>query len=221
MKTDDVVIDVPPSAPLSISQIEQAVSELSEVDEELATIARRHGPPPLWARPPGFATIVRIILEQQVSLKAAATIYRRLQSQVGRVTAARLTLCDVDDLRAAGITRSKSSYIIGLAQAVAEGFIDLRKLAHQSDDQIRESLTRLRGIGPWTSDVYLLMVLRRPDVWPVGDLALAISVQRVKGLRKRPTDDRMLHMAEAWRPWRSVAARLLWQDYLAIQRKRA
>jgi DNA-3-methyladenine glycosylase II len=69
--------------------------------------------------------------------------------------------------------------------------------------------------------VYLLMVLRRPDVWPVGDLALAISVQRVKGLRKRPTDDRMLHMAEAWRPWRSVAARLLWQDYLAIQRKRA
>ena len=221
MKTDDVVIDVPPSAPLSISQIEQAVSELSEVDEELATIARRHGPPPLWARPPGFATIVRIILEQQVSLKAAATIYRRLQSQVGRVTAARLALCDVDDLRAAGITGSKSSYIIGLAQAVAEGFIDLPKLAHQGDDQVRESLTKLRGMGPWTSDVYLLMVLRRPDIWPVGDLALAISVQRVKGLRKRPTDDHMLRMAKAWRPWRSVAARLLWQDYLAIQRKRA
>jgi DNA-3-methyladenine glycosylase II len=221
MKTDDVVIDVPPSAPLSISQIEQAVSELSEVDEELATIARRHGPPPLWARPPGFATIVRIILEQQVSLKAAATIYRRLQSQVGRVTAARLALCDVDDLRAAGITGSKSSYIIGLAQAVIEGFIDLPKLAQQSDDEVRESLTRLRGIGPWTSDVYLLMVLRRPDIWPVGDLALAISVQRVKGLRKRPTDARMLRMAKAWRPWRSVAARLLWQDYLAIQRKRA
>ena len=220
MKTDDVVI-VPPSAPLTICQIEQAVSELSDVDEELATIARRHGPPPLRARPAGFTTIVRIILEQQVSLKAAATIYRRLQSQVGRVTAARLALCDVDDLRAAGITGSKSSYIIGLAQAVIEGFIELPKLAQQSDDEVRESLTRLRGIGPWTSDVYLLMVLRRPDIWPVGDLALAISVQRVKGLRKRPTDARMLRMAKAWRPWRSVAARLLWQDYLAIQRKRA
>ena len=215
------MITVRPPGPLTICQIGQAVSELSDVDEELATIARRHGPPPLWARPPGFATIVRIILEQQVSLKAAATIYRRLQLQVGRVTAARLALCHVDDLRAAVITGSKSSYIIGLAEAVREGRIDLPELPHLSDDQVRARLTNLRGIGPWTSDVYLLMVLRRPDIWPVGDLALAISVQRVKGLRKRPTDDRMLRMAKAWRPWRSVAARLLWQDYLAIQRKRA
>ncbi len=208
------------SEPLTSAGLQQAVEELSAADDDLAAIAQRHGPPPLWARPHGFATLVRMILEQQVSLKAAATIYRRLQHFTGRVTSSTLATCQIADLRAAGITGQKSSYIIGLAQAVTEGHIDLRRLADETDDEVRRQLITLRGIGPWTSDVYLLMVLRRPDVWPVGDLALAISMQRVKRLRARPDDERQRRIAKRWQPWRSVAARLLWQDYLAIQRKR-
>jgi len=207
--------------PLTAQLIQRAVTELSAVDDDLAAIAKRHGPPPVWGRPAGFATLTRMILEQQVSLKAAATIYRRLGAQVGgRVTAHRLAACDIADLRAAGITGQKSSYIIGLAQAIAGGDIDLSDLARRDDDEVRRRLMELRGIGVWTSDVYLLMVLRRPDIWPVGDLALAISAQRVKRLRSRPDDKRLVRMARRWRPWRSVAARLLWQDYLAIQRRR-
>jgi len=214
------VASVPQPARLTAALIQQAVTELSATDDDLAAIVQRHGLPPIWGRPAGFATIARIILEQQVSLKAAATIYERLRRQVGLVTAARLATCEVADLRAAGITRQKSSYIIGIAQAIVAGEIRLQDLAHLSDVEVRQRLTALRGIGAWTSDVYLLMVLRRPDAWPVGDLALAISAQRVKRMRSRPNDARLSRLARSWRPWRSVAARLLWQDYLAIQQKR-
>ncbi|MBT3345454.1 MAG: DNA-3-methyladenine glycosylase 2 family protein [Gemmatimonadetes bacterium] len=207
---------------LTPATIRQAVNELSRVDPDLAAIAQRHGPPPLWSKRPGFATLALMILEQQVSLKAARTIYKRLQRQVGgRVTAPRIAACSIEDLRAAGITGGKSSYIIGLAQAVMTGDIDLAALAHLDDDEVRCQLTALRGIGPWTADVYLLMVLRRPDVWPVGDLALAISMERVKRMRQRPDADQQQRTSRSWRPWRSVAARLLWQDYLVIQRGRS
>lgn len=209
----------PPSAcvPLTTAQMQQAVDELSCIDPDLAILARRHGPPPLWGKPPGFATLVRMILEQQVSLKAARTIYKRLQGEVGRVSPHTIARCQIGDLRAAGITGGKSSYIIGLAQAVAGHEIDLPGLADLPDDEVRHQLTALRGIGPWTADIYLLMVLRRPDIYPIGDLALAISMQRVKGWRERPDDKRQQQQARRWRPWRAVATRMLWQDYLAIQ----
>ena len=210
-----------PSTPLTAARMPQAVDELSRVDPDLAILAQRHGPPPLWAKPTGFATLVRMILEQQVSLKAARTIYKRLQAEVGRVRPHTIAHCQISDLRAAGITGGKSGYIIGLAQAVSRREIDLPGLARLPDDEVRRQLTALRGIGPWTADIYLLMVLRRPDIYPIGDLALAISMQRLKGWCERPDDKRQQRQARRWRPWRAVATRMLWQDYLAIQAGRS
>jgi DNA-3-methyladenine glycosylase II len=178
-------------------------------------VVRRWGPPLLWARRPGFATLVRIILEQQVSLASARAAYSRLQAAVGRVTPARVAGLSEARLRRSGLTRQKAAYCRKLATRIVDRQLTLSHLSHLEDDDARSSLLLVPGIGPWTADIYLLMALRRPDVWPHGDLALAKSAHRVKRLRRRPTEDRLRRLASAWAPWRAVAARILWQAYLS------
>jgi DNA-3-methyladenine glycosylase II len=195
-----------------------AVRDLASQDEDLAGIAARHGPPPLWARPPGFDTLVRIILEQQVSLDSAQAAHRRLVDAAGAVEPVVIVAAGEPRLRAAGLTRQKSRYVVGLAQDVVDGRLDLDAVAEADDDEARARLTRVVGIGTWTADIYLLMALLRPDVWPTGDLALAGSMRRVKGLAGVPSPAEQLAIAEAWRPHRAVAARLLWHAYLAGER---
>jgi len=182
---------------------------------------RRNGLPPMWARRPGFPTLVHIVLEQQVSIAAAHTLFRRVRTTLGGMTPELVLECGVTGLHGLGITRQKASYCHALAAAVADGSLSLGGIARNDDLAGRTALLALRGIGPWSADIYYLMALRRPDVWPVGDLALAVALQEVKRLRRPPDAGRQLAMSAAWAPWRSVAARLLWHHYLTTRRTRA
>lgn len=191
-----------------------AVEELTKRDDHLREIVARYGPPPLWAREPGFPTLVKIILEQQVSLSSAQAAYDKLLTAVDKLTPeAFLTLNDVE-LKQVGFSRQKTLYCRVLAMSLISGDLDLDSLAWKNDVDVFDALTSMKGIGPWTASIYLLMALRRPDIWPIGDLALLVSLQEVKGLDSRPTLEEAAAIAEDWVPWRSVAARLLWHSYL-------
>ena len=193
------------------------VRELSAADRDLAQVVNRYGPPPMWGRSPGFATLLRIILEQQVSLASADAAYRRLRARIGRVTPTAFLELDDRALRQAGFSRQKTLYGRELARAFRDGQLKTRELKRMSDREIAASLTRIKGIGEWTVNIYLLMALRRPDVWPPGDLALAKAAREVKGLNEIPNDKELMSMSETWRPWRAVAARILWHYYLAVR----
>lgn len=188
---------------------------LAEADADLARILARLGPPPLWSRPSGFATLFKIILEQQVALASAKTLYARVERAMGEVSVERVLARGEAGLRNLGLTRQKASYCVALAKASDSGAIDLRRIARLNDEGAREALIKLRGIGVWSAEVYLLMALRRPDIWPRGDLALRKQLTRIKARGRGVVDEtRELRIAEAWRPWRSVAARIVWNDYL-------
>lgn len=195
-----------------------AATELAIVDPDLAGILARHGPPPLWPRKPGFATLVAIILEQQVSLRSGAAALDRLDRAAGGLTPARVAALGEGRAREAGLTRQKARYVVGLAERVVDGRLDPDELAAVGDDDVRARLLQVPGIGRWTADIYLLMALGRADVWPDGDLALANAVRRAKGLDVVPDAPTQRRIADAWRPWRAVAARLLWHAYLAGER---
>jgi DNA-3-methyladenine glycosylase II len=207
--------------PLTERALADAVRMLAGRDADLARVVREHGPPPLWPREPGFATLVLLILEQQVSLASARATFERLRKHVESVEPARLARFDEHDRISAGVTRQKAGYLRALAEAVADGTLNIERIADLPDAAAREHLTRIKGVGAWTSDVYLLMALRRPDVWPVGDLALATAAHAVKRLSDRPSRDQLEELGEAWRPWRAVAARILWHYYLSTARSRA
>jgi DNA-3-methyladenine glycosylase II len=191
-----------------------AVAELAAADADLAGIVARYGPPPLWDREPGFPTLIQLILEQQVSLASAQATFDRLRAAADPLTPARFLELDDAELLAIGFSRQKARYGRALAEAIDAGSLDLDALEALDDDAVHRALQAVPGIGPWTSTIYLLMVLGRPDVWPVGDIALAASVGDVKGLGRRPDAAQMGEIGQAWRPWRSVAARLFWHDYL-------
>jgi DNA-3-methyladenine glycosylase II len=158
---------------------------------------------------------VHIVLGQQVSLGSARSALVRLERAVGRLTPEALASAGEERLRAAGLTRQKSRYLVDLAAAVADGTLDLAGLEALPDAGVIERLTALRGIGRWTADIYLLMGLARPDVWPTSDLALIVGVRTVKGLAPDATAIEVAAIAGAWQPYRSTAARMLWHDYLA------
>lgn len=205
---------MPPRA-LSRAALAEGTRELALRDRRLRRIVDRHGVPPMWGRRPGFGTLVHIILEQQVSIAAARTMYRRLGERLGGVTARSVSEFGVQALRDFGITRQKSAYCHGLAERVLDGRLDLAAVARSDDAEARRRLLEVPGIGPWSVDIYFLMALRRPDVWPRGDLALAAALRDVQGFDRPPDHDHQARLAERWRPWRSVAARILWMHYLA------
>ncbi len=169
----------------------------------------------MWGRPPGFSTLIKIILEQQVSLASAASMYRRLRNNVAPFRPYRFVELGELHFRSLGVTRQKTAYCLHLAECVLAGSLNLRALAKMTDEQAKAALMQVKGIGSWSADIYLLMALRRPDVWPSGDLALATTITQLKNLKKLPTPEQLEIMADAWRPFRSVAARMLWQYYLA------
>ena len=190
--------------------------ELAARDRQLARIVDEFGPPPLWARPRGFPTLVRIILEQQVSLASAAALYAKLDRHFeGRLTPAQALVHGEAALLSLGVTRQKARYVVELAARLASGAVSLERIARMPDAAAGATLVQIPGIGPWTSGVYLLMALRRPDVWPPGDLGLHKSMAEMRGLRVVPTSGAAAAFALRWRPWRAVAARLLWHSYLS------
>jgi DNA-3-methyladenine glycosylase II len=192
-----------------------ALGELSSRDSDLGAVLSNHGTPPFWSRDPGFPTLVHIILEQQVSLASAQAAFDRVGAAVGELVPEKFLDLDDGDLKAAGFSRQKTRYCRILARELLEGSLDLDHVQAMPDDEAREELMRITGIGRWTADIYLLAALKRPDIWPVGDLALDVALHRVKGLEGRPTREEFERMGNAWRPWRAVAARILWHHYLS------
>ena len=207
---------MPVSIPaLTEADLPAAVTLLAARDPGLAAIAARFGVPPLWAREPGFPTLVHLVLEQQVSLASAKAAFDRLVCATGTLTPAAFLALDDAELLAIGFSRQKTRYARALAEAVSSGDLDLDALQDMDDHEVDRRLTAVPGIGPWTATIYRLMVLLRPDAWPAGDIALAQSVAETRGLAGRPTPGELRAIAEDWRPWRAVAARMLWHHYLS------
>lgn len=200
--------------PLTQKTLALAARELAARDRLLANIHATYGDPPLWQRASGFRTLVHIILEQQVSLSSAKSMLLRLETAVQPFTPERFLEVGDEHLRRLGVTRQKSAYVLHLSDEIVRGELNFRRLARLSNDEALVTLTRIKGIGLWSANIYLLMAMRRADIWPAGDLALAVAIHELKNLKKRPSPEELEAFAEQWRPHRAVAARMLWQYYL-------
>jgi DNA-3-methyladenine glycosylase II len=192
----------------------KAIGILADRDPDLTSIVQHYGSPPMWSRPPGFATLIHIILEQQVSLSSARAAYNRLNEVTGNVSPTSFLKLSDRELKSVGFSRQKTHYGRQLARGIIDGSFDLDSLEGYHDEEVRSKLMAIKGIGRWSADIYLLMALRRPDVWPHSDIALIKAVTRIKELKSHPSGEEWEAIGEAWRPWRSVAARLLWFEYL-------
>jgi len=188
--------------------------QLAKRDADLKRILKTRGYPSMWTRPNSFQTLILTILEQQVSLAAAYAAFKRLKERIGTVTPDKLAALSDEDLRACYFTRQKIVYARGLTEAIQSKQIKLRALHYQPDESVREQLITLKGIGNWTIDVYLMHALRRTDLFPLGDIALVNSLKHIKQLPDDISKEDMLEIAAQWRPNRTIAAMILWHDYM-------
>jgi DNA-3-methyladenine glycosylase II len=200
------------------SSYQNICDELAQNDADLNGIIQAYGYPPMWSRPNTFESLVHIILEQQVSLASALSALNKLRDYVQQITPARVLLLTDEEFRACYCSRQKTSYIKYLAEAILSGQIDLQTFETIPDDEIRAQLTTLKGIGNWTVDVYLMFVLQRADIFPVGDLAAVNALKRAKGLPAQTSREEIISVAEQWQPYRTVATMLLWHYYLSAPR---
>lgn len=189
-------------------------NELAERDLIFKDILLRHSYPPMWTRPASFATLIHIVLEQQVSLASARAAFNKLKEKIGQVTPARLLKLTDEELRACYFSRQKTVYARHLAEAFISKKIQLNKLTTSHDDVVRGTLKQVKGIGDWTADVYLLFALQRTDIFPIGDLAMVNALKEVKQLPATTSREDILLLAEPWRPYRGIAAYLLWHHYI-------
>jgi DNA-3-methyladenine glycosylase II len=189
--------------------------ELAANDAELWAVLATYGYPPMWSRANTFETLVHIILEQQVSLASALSALNKLKERVQEITPSRLLLLTDEEMRACYCSRQKSAYIKYLAEAILSGHINLAEMEHLSDDAVRAKLITLKGIGNWTIDVYLMFVLQRADIFPVGDLAAVNAMKRVKRLPIGTTKEELMAIASTWQPYRTIATMILWHCYLS------
>lgn len=200
---------------LNHNSLGEGVSYLCKIDQDFSKVISDLGNPPLWSREPGFPTLLHIILEQQVSLASAKAAYLKLEKASGQITPERFLTFTDSDLLKFGFSRQKTKYGRVLSEAIINRELDLDGLKNLDDAEVRRELIKLKGIGPWTADIYLLMALLRPDIWPSGDLALISAVQKIKNLSEKPTYKHLEKIVEKWKPWRSVAARIAWHYYLS------
>ncbi len=203
------------------SNFQSICDELALADIHLTDIIKAYGYPPLWSRPNTFETLVHIILEQQVSLASALSALNKLRERVQEITPARVLLLTDEEFRACYCSRQKTAYIKYLAEAIISGQINLRHFEDLPDDEIRKELLHLKGIGNWTVDVYLMFVLQRADIFPIGDLAAVNALKRVKQLPSGTTREGLIAVAEQWQPYRTIATMMLWHYYLSAPKKLA
>lgn len=199
--------------PLTPELYLEAVKHLSAADADFARLCEAHGVPEMRTREAGFAALLRVIVEQQLSVASARAIWGRLERAMGEPTPTALLALDDKALKACGLSGPKMRYARGLAEDIASGRVDLAGLDAMDDETAIAELIKLKGIGRWTAEIYLLASLGRPDVFPVDDLAVAAAASHLKGRRTRFSRRHLLKLCEAWRPWRSVAARLLWHYF--------
>ncbi|WP_240432876.1 DNA-3-methyladenine glycosylase family protein [Taibaiella koreensis] len=193
---------------------------LAKYDHHLKVILDTYGYPPMWTRENTFETLVHIILEQQVSLASALAALNKLREKTKRLSPEAVLLLSDGEMRDCFVSRQKMGYIRGLAQAIQSEEINLEAFAKTPDEAIRKILIGLKGIGNWTIDVYLMFVLQRADIFPVGDLAAVNALKRLKGLPVATTREEILGISEAWKPYRSVACMMLWHYYLSCAGKK-
>ena len=203
----------------STASFHSCCDRLAAADADLAAIIRAHGYPPMWNRPNTFETLVHFILEQQVSLASALAALNKLRERLGSVTPADLLILTDEELKACYFSRQKTGYARHLAESVVKGELVLEALAELPDAEVRRALTRLKGIGNWTADVYLIFVLQRSDVFPLGDLAAVNALLRLKKLPKATSREEVLRVTESWKPHRTIATMLLWHYYLSTPRR--
>lgn len=204
---------------LDENNLAAACRKLSKQDADLRFIYETYGAPPLWKRAATFATLLHIILEQQVSLASALSAFNKLREKLNdQITPENLLKLSDEEMKACYFSRQKTVYARDLATKISEGTLDLKTLENLPDAAVKVELKQVKGIGEWTSDIYLLMALMRPDVMPKGDLALHVAWQKLKKLDARPASDEFLIIAEKWQPLRAVAARLLWHFYLSAKK---
>jgi DNA-3-methyladenine glycosylase II len=201
------------------SNYHQICDELALNDVDLGDIIKAHGYPPLWSRPNTFETLVHIILEQQVSLASALSALNKLKERVQELTPARVLLLNDEEFRACYCSRQKTAYIKYLAEALISGHINLEAFEILPDGEIRAQLVTLKGIGNWTVDVYLMFVLQRADLFPIGDLAAVNALKRIKNLPANVNKEALITIAVQWQPYRTVATTLLWHYYLSAPKK--
>lgn len=220
-RTSKLEPDTAPPAPARIlteGDLADALAALREVDTgPVGLMLDVCGPPPLRRRPAGLAGLAWIVVSQQVSAASAAAIHNRLQARFPDLQADQLLAATDEDLRACGLSAPKIRTLRAIAAAIAGGALDLAALERLDAEEARQSLTQVKGIGPWSADVYLLFCLGHPDVWPAGDLALQEGARLALRLRARPDARRLERIGERWRPWRAAAARLLWAYYGAAR----
>lgn len=198
----------------NIDSFQKICRKLAKQDADLQLIIKQYGLPPMWTRPNTFQTLILTILEQQVSLASAYAAFKKLKEKVGYVTPGKILQLTDEELRSCYFSRQKIIYARELAKAILSKQISLKRFAVSSDEIVRESMIKLKGIGHWTIDVYLMHALQRTDLFPLGDIALVNSLKEVKQLPKDVSKEEMLKIAEPWKPYRTIAAMILWHSYI-------
>lgn len=198
---------------LTARSLRSDLRKLAQRDAHVAAALERFGYPALRRRPPGFEALLRAIVAQQISIHAAASIWKRIEAAVVPLTAAAYCAVGDDALRACGLSRQKLAYARSLAELVASGEVPLDRLDAMDDEDAIATLVKIKGVGRWTAEIYLMFALGRRDMWPADDLGLMVGMQRMKGLRKRPDRKHMLKLGEPWRPLRSAGAHMLWHYF--------
>jgi DNA-3-methyladenine glycosylase II len=196
------------------SNFKKICNKLARIDKDLNLIIKEHGHPPMWTRPASFQTLILTILEQQVSLASAYAAFKKLKQKTGYVTPAKILSLSDAELRACYFSRQKIIYARELATAIQSKQLNLKKISSAHEDEIRVELKKIKGIGDWTVDVYLMHALQRTDLFPLGDIALVNSLKEVKKLNGHTTKEDLLAIAEPWRPYRTIAAMILWHSYI-------
>ena len=198
----------------AVENFQTYCNKLSKQDIHLRSIIKQHGHPPMWTRKQGFETLILTILEQQISLAAAFAAYKKLKARIGTVTPAKILAMSNEELRECYFTRQKQVYAKELAIAFSTKTLPWKQFPDMNDDEVRTHLTAIKGIGNWTADVYLIHALQRTDLFPLGDIALVNSLKETKQLHPHISKEEMLQIAEPWRPYRTIAAMILWHAYI-------
>lgn len=205
----------------SARDVEAGLAALAALDSRLAQAIDVAGPVPLRRKPPGFAALAEIILSQMVSKASASALWTKLEAAAGDISPEAILRLGPEVHRAAGLSRAKSETLCRVSEAVLAGDLDLEELCAVEGGQAIAAMTAIKGVGPWTAEVYLLFCAGHPDVFPAGDVALQSAAAQVLGLDVRPQPKALYRLAEPWSPWRGVAARLLWAYYASVMRRDA
>lgn len=196
-----------------LPDVARGIEALASIDPELRPIIAQAGDIPLRLRPPGFEGLARIVVGQQVSVASADAIWKRFSAAMRTAEAESVHALSDEDLQASGLSRPKIRTFRAICHAILEDGLDLIDLAEKPAVEAHDALVAISGIGPWTAEVYLMFCAGHPDIFPAGDIALQNAVRDARAMTERPPEKALRSLAERWKPWRSVAARLFWAYY--------